>query len=352
MAPNQKRKRDDAGLDTVALEVLEAIKKEARRIRSQSPDVRDMAKRLKSRARRALEDPKIDQDDLKDSWVTLLMLMDSRTAAATTKKKLEAQVKELKLRLEESRLYKGRMRFLLLIGDWIHEVHNRVKAGEKVYGHDWRMELQASLTASGMPTDEAIVIAGQYKGFFVTKGHRVSDTWDLVGPEVVSIKKWMADGEEGEGPSTPYLDRVGVLCKRVGVDRSVYLSLLQTARDRDCLAHNAAPAFEDFLDADGKEVDWQKVRAECNRRKRFARREVRKGRMTESQLEKFKMAVDAWWKVHVSGWDEQGKVITQDGFKKVLALAQERWQKKKKLTAGPVPVPESLYSPGKFDDLI
>ena len=74
-----KRKLNATGLETaIPLEVVSNIEKESM-LELLGDNIKEQAAKLKDRAQRAVKDPKIDHDDLRDSWRTLLMLIDSRT---------------------------------------------------------------------------------------------------------------------------------------------------------------------------------------------------------------------------------------------------------------------------------
>ncbi|RGP77183.1 hypothetical protein FLONG3_4698 [Fusarium longipes] len=60
-----KRKYSETGLDTIPLEILAAINNESR-IELSGDNIKKQATKLKARVKRAVEDPKIDRDDLKD----------------------------------------------------------------------------------------------------------------------------------------------------------------------------------------------------------------------------------------------------------------------------------------------
>ncbi|KAL6916940.1 hypothetical protein FSST1_008435 [Fusarium sambucinum] len=114
----RKRKFDDAGLGTeIPKEILSEIDNESR-IDLLGDDIKEQATKLKARAVRAVEDPTIDHDDLRDSWKVLLMLIDSRTKESATDQAHKAEVVELKLGLEELRSQMQEISFLVEIGDW------------------------------------------------------------------------------------------------------------------------------------------------------------------------------------------------------------------------------------------
>ncbi|KAJ9416490.1 hypothetical protein QL093DRAFT_2087568 [Fusarium oxysporum] len=87
-----KRQRNNAASDNVAQNVLCGIEEKSREIRFHGHNVKRLATKLQARARRALQDPRIDDDDLKDSWEALLLLIESKTAAASKDKAHKAQV--------------------------------------------------------------------------------------------------------------------------------------------------------------------------------------------------------------------------------------------------------------------
>lgn len=116
-----KRQRNNAASDNVAQNVLCGIEEKSREIRFHGHNVKRLATKLQARARRALQDPRIDDDDLKDSWEALLLLIESKTAAASKDKAHKAQVWELQRRLKEQRTITKKTRFNMHIGDWIHD---------------------------------------------------------------------------------------------------------------------------------------------------------------------------------------------------------------------------------------
>ncbi|ENH75469.1 hypothetical protein FOC1_g10005441 [Fusarium oxysporum f. sp. cubense race 1] len=71
-----KRQRNNAASDNVAQNVLCGIEEKSREIRFHGHNVKRLATKLQARARRALQDPRIDDDDLKDSWEALLLLIE------------------------------------------------------------------------------------------------------------------------------------------------------------------------------------------------------------------------------------------------------------------------------------
>ncbi|KAM0192778.1 hypothetical protein ACHAPI_008139 [Fusarium lateritium] len=349
LLPPPKRKRSTTDLDSVASEVIDDIKKHAEQIKSLGGDIEEQATKLVERVGRALDDPRIDHDDLKDSWRTLLLLIESRATAATISKAHQEELDDLARRLEDRRSHMRKMRFTMQIGDWIHDIHDRVKHYEGTYADDCQKALQATLTQNGMPGALARQISKKEKDFRAVKGLRVSDTFDLIQPEVLNVKKWHADGRTGEPPATPYLDRVGGLCKRVGVNRKFYLDLLEIGDERNKTAHKAIPFFEDYRDEDGK-LDWVKVKTACHLRKRALRSQFKKGKLTDTQFQLFKETIDCWFKAYVSEWAEDGTPILAEGAKEAVDQVKKRHDKQHR--PDPNNAPDSPYEEGKWDDIV
>ncbi|RBR13635.1 hypothetical protein FVER53590_25266 [Fusarium verticillioides] len=66
-----KRQRTNAASDNVAASVLCGIKAKSREVLIHGGNVKRLVDKLENRARYALEDPRIDQDNLRDSWDAL-----------------------------------------------------------------------------------------------------------------------------------------------------------------------------------------------------------------------------------------------------------------------------------------
>ncbi|EGU88306.1 hypothetical protein HZS61_002162 [Fusarium oxysporum f. sp. conglutinans] len=275
-----KRQRINAASDNVAQRVLRGIEEKSREIKFQSSNVKRLVNKLENRARCALQDPRIDHDDLQDSWDALLLLIESKTTAASKDKAHKTQVWKLRRRFKEQR------------------THNK-------------------------------------------------KTFALIQPELAAVKIWHSEGETAEPPATPYLDRVARLCARVGLDRKLYIELLSICDGRDKTAHHPPPHFEKHLDQN-KMVKWSEVYDACNKRKRNYGKLMRKGKITQDQYALFRKAIDAWYKVYVSGWNADGTPILEEG----AATAVKTYLKKRAKQNLPAPtIPDSPYQEGKWDDI-
>ncbi|KAH7469788.1 hypothetical protein FOMA001_g14182 [Fusarium oxysporum f. sp. matthiolae] len=343
-----KRQRNDAASDNVAQNVLCGIEEKSREIRFHGHNVKRLATKLQARARRALQDPRIDDDDLKDSWEALLLLIESKTAAASKDKAHKAQVWELQCRLKEQRTITKKTRFNMHIGDWIHDIHNRVKAGEKLIIDQYCEEVRKQLTESGMSRELARRTADKFKTFAACKGHQISETFTGVQPEITAVKVWHSAGRTAEPPATPYLDRVARLCARVGLDRKTYIELMALCDERGRSAHHPPPHFGNYLDQNGN-VKWSKAHNACDRRKRYYRKLMRKGKFTQEQYALLRNVIGTWYKVYVSGWNADGTPILAKGVDKIL---DEYMKKLQKSDPSAPTIPDSPYEEGKWDDLL
>ncbi|TVY68242.1 hypothetical protein Focb16_v002379 [Fusarium oxysporum f. sp. cubense] len=343
-----KRQRNNAASDNVAQNVLCGIEEKSREIKFQSSNVKRLVNKLENRARCALQDPRIDHDDLQDSWDALLLLIESKTAAASKDKAHKTQVWKLQRRLKEQRTHNKKVRFSMHIGDWVHDIHNRVKAGEPSIKAKHCAEIHKQFKENGMSGTEAQDAADKYLSFTVAESHQVSQTFALIQPELAAVKIWHSEGETAEPPATPYLDRVARLCARVGLDRKLYIELLSICDGRDKTAHHPPPHFEKHLDQN-KMVQWSEVYDACNKRKRNYRKLMRKGKITQDQYALFRKAIDAWYKVYVSGWNADGTPILEEG----AATAVKTYLKKRAKQNLPAPtIPDSPYQEGKWDDIL
>ncbi|RKK88440.1 hypothetical protein BFJ69_g296 [Fusarium oxysporum] len=269
-----KRQRNNAASDNVAQRVLRGIEEKSREIKFQSSNVKRLVNKLENRARCALQDPRIDHDDLQDSWDALLLLIESKTTAASKDKAHKTQVWKPQRRLKEQR------------------THNK-KAGEPSIKAKHCAEIQKQLKENRISGTEAQDAADKYLSFTVAESHQVSQTFALIQPELAAVKIWHSEGETAEPPATPYLDRVARLCARVGLDRKLYIELLSICDGRDKTAHRPPPHFEKHLDQN-KVVKWSEVYDACNKRKRNYRKLMRKGKITQDQYALFRKAIDAW----------------------------------------------------------
>ncbi|KAF5267484.1 hypothetical protein FOXYS1_1643 [Fusarium oxysporum] len=312
-----KCQRNNAASDNVAQNVLCGIEEKSREIRFHGHNVKRLATKLQARARRALQDPRIDDDDLKDSWEALLLLIESKTAAASKDKAHKAQVWELQRRLKEQRTITKKTRFNMHIGDWIHDT-----------------TIASRLVKSLSST--------------TCKGHQISETFTRVQPEIAAVKVWYSVGRTAEPPATPYLDRVARLCARVGLDRKTYIDLMALCDERDRSAHHPPPHFGNYLDQNGN-VKWSKVHNACDRRKRYYRKLMRKGKFTQEQYALLRNVIGAWYKVYVSGWNADGTPILAKGVDKIL---DEYMKKLQKSDPSAPTIPDSPYEEGKWDDLL
>ncbi|EXA35827.1 hypothetical protein FOVG_12953 [Fusarium oxysporum f. sp. pisi HDV247] len=343
-----KRQRNNAASESIAQNVLCGIEEKSREIRSHGYNVKRLATKLQNRARRALQDPRIDDDDLKDSWEAPLLLIKSKTAAASKDKIHKAQVWELQRRLNEQRTLTKKTRFNMHIGDWIHDIHNRVKGGEKDYQDDYCKEIQKQLTESGMPGNLARETANKYKEFAACKGLQISDTFARVQPEITAVKVWHSEGRTAEPPATPYLDRVAWLCARVKLNRKTYIDLIALCDERDRSAHHPPPHYGNYLDQNGN-VKWSKVHDACDKRKRYYRKLRNKGKITQDQYALLRNVIKTWYKVYVSGWNADGTPILSEGVHKILKEYKKGLAKK---MLSPPSIPDSPYTEGKWDDLL
>ncbi|KAJ4083627.1 hypothetical protein NW769_014608 [Fusarium oxysporum] len=222
-----KRTRSTASLNDAALDVLSSIAAKSRKIQSLSPNIRRLAAKLTHRARCATSH---DLDNLKDSWEALSLLIESKYEA-----------KGLRGRLNTQRAHINKVHFDLHIGDWAMDIHNRVKAGEVEFACEYAKDLQARLTASGMPGTAAVNVANDSKKFKAAQSLQISETLGHIQPEIDAVTKWHSEGETAEPPATPYLDRVAALCSRVGIKRKTYIDILHLGDSRNETAHHPGP---------------------------------------------------------------------------------------------------------------
>ncbi|KAG5800328.1 hypothetical protein H9Q69_000626 [Fusarium xylarioides] len=343
-----KRQRTNAASDNVAQRVIRGIEEKSREIKFQSSNVKRLVNKLKNRARCALQDSRIDHDDLQDSWDALLLLIESKTAAASKDKTHKTQVWKLQRRLKEQRTIIRKTRFNMHIGDWIHDIHNRVKAGEKKIQEEFCKEMKIQLTATGMSASDARTTAyNRYKNYAACKGFQISETSALIQPEIAAVKIWHSAGRTGEPPATPYLDRVARLCARVGLNRKTYIDLMAICDERDRSAHHPPPHYYNYLDQNNK-PQWSKVHDACDRRKRYYRKLMRKGKFTETQYALLKNVISTWYKVYVSGSNPDGTPILATG---VDDMVKEFIRERLKPSVTPS-IPDSPYTEGKWDDIL
>lgn len=139
--------------------------------------------------------------------------------------------------------------------------------------------MRQDLKKQGLSANEADKMVKQNPAFEALR-QRVTDTFDLLQPELTSIQNWRANGKAGTPPATPYLDRVDELCKYHDVKRQVYIDLLQICSRRDSGCHNACPQLEDYLGGT-EEVNWDQVWFACKDRKSIAKNLFQQGRIDE-----------------------------------------------------------------------
>ncbi|KAG5756520.1 hypothetical protein H9Q70_000841 [Fusarium xylarioides] len=344
-----KRQRTNAASDNVAQRVIRGIEEKSREIKFQSSNVKRLVNKLENRARCALQDPRIDHDDLQDSWDALLLLIESKTAAASKDKAHQTQVWKLQRRLKEQRTHNKKVRFSMHIGDWVHDIHNRVKAGEKKINAEHCQEIHRQLKKNGMSGTDANEAVKQFYSFRVAEHHQVSQTCALIQPELAAVKSWHSEGETAEPPATPYLDRVARLCARIGLDRKLYIDLLSICDVRDTTAHHPPPPFEKLLDQN-KIVKWSEVYDACKNRKRKYRKLMRKGKISQDQYALFRKAIDAWYKVYVRGWKADGTPELEEGADAAIDTYLKKHGKQN--LPAPTTLPDSPYQEGKWDDLL
>ncbi|KAL5593424.1 hypothetical protein FOBRF1_012526 [Fusarium oxysporum] len=306
-----KRTRSTASLNDAALDVLCSIAAKSRKIQSLGSNIRRLAAKLTHRARCATSR---DLDDLKDSWEALSLLIESKY-----------EVKGLKGRLNTQRAHINKVEF----------------------AREYAKDLQARLTASGMPGTAAVNVANDSKKFKAAQSLQISETLGHIQPEIDAVTKWHSEGETAEPPATPYLDRVAALCSRVGIKRKTYIDILHLGDSRNETAHHPGPRIEDYMDQSGN-VDWSSVKRSCRNRKANFRRQFKKGKITQAQLETFRNIIDTWYNIQVSGHNPDGTVNLVEGMDD--AIKEIRKKIAKKLI--PVPIPDSPYEEGKWDDLL
>ncbi|KAF5579584.1 uncharacterized protein FSUBG_13590 [Fusarium subglutinans] len=328
-----KRTRSTASLNDAALDVLSDISAKSRKIQSLSPNIRRLAAKLTNRARCATSPHELD--NLKDSWEALSLLIESK-----------CEVKGLNSRLNTQRAHINKVHFDLHIGNWAMAIHNRVKAGEKNWAETYSRLLQARLAASGVPGPTAVQVAKVFKEFKAVRDHQTSQTLGHIQPEIDAVTQWHSDGT-GEPPATPYLDRVAGLCGRVGIERKTYIDILHLGDSRNETAHHPPPRIEDHLDQNGN-VDWSRVKRSCQNRKSRFKGQFKKGKITQAQFETFKNIIDSWYNIQVSGRNPDGTVKLAQGMDKVIEAMNQEIAK----NLIPIPVPDSPYQEGKWDDLL
>lgn len=328
-----KRTRSTAGLDDAALDVLSSIAAKSRKIQSLGPNIRRLAAKLTHRARCAASH---ELDNLKDSWEALSLLIER-----------EYEVKGLEGRLNTQRAHINKVHFDLHIRDWAMAIHNRVKAGEFDIATKYGEALQARLTASGMPGTDAVRVKDASMKFKTAQSQQISETLDHIQPEIDAVTMWHSEGGTAEPSATPCLDRVAELCSRVGIKRKTYIDILHLGKARNETAHHPEPHIEDYIDQIGN-VDWSKVKRFCRNRKASFRRQFKKGKITQAQLETFRSIIDTWYNIQVSGHNLDGSVKLGKGMEK--AIKEVRKNIAKRLI--PVPMPDSPYTEGKWDDLL
>lgn len=138
------------------------------------------------------------------------------------------------------------------------------------------------------------------------------------------------------------------LCKYHDVKRQVYIDLLQICSRRDSGCHNACPQLEDYLDGT-EEVNWDQVWFACKDRKSIAKNLFQQGRIDEIQLESLQKAIDVWFKVHVSGWGDDGSPKLVENIPQMVKKLVD--ELKKAAAKPPVKIPDSPYKEGKWDDI-
>ncbi|RMJ04901.1 hypothetical protein BHE90_015301 [Fusarium euwallaceae] len=330
-----KRKRN-----ITAHSILEEM--EARGYTPVSPETDALWNKCKSKARRVLNHPEADVDDLKDHWKTVSKLVCAKTDAKEAAEKHKAIEKKLKGKLQESKDQLHNFENLMQIGDWAAGLQNIVKGAESEVVHEFVEDLKRKFKASGLSTDDAATEAQKYRSFTVVHGFQATEILARVQPELDQIRQWRADGERrGHEPSTPCLDRIGAICLHVGIDRALYLSLLRIYDERNRTAHHPPP-FDEYIDSDGK-MDWYEVRKACKTHRRRARRHFKKGKISEAQLDLFLETIDTWLRVQVS-YPRRGKPIPTAQGKKAVTKAH-------KGARPAVMVPDSPWTKGKWDDI-
>lgn len=118
--------------------------------------------------------------------------------------------------------------------------------------------------------------------------------------------------------------------------------------ERDRSAHHPPPHFGNYLDQNGN-VKWSKVHNACDRRKRYYRKLMRKGKFMQEQYALLRNVIGTWYRVYVSGWNADGTPILAKGVDKIL---DEYMKKLQKSDPSAPTIPDSPYEEGKWDDLL
>ncbi|RSM09131.1 hypothetical protein CEP52_004259 [Fusarium oligoseptatum] len=130
-----KRKRN-----ITAHSILEEM--EARGYTPVSPETDALWNKCKSKARRVLNHPEADVDDLKDHWKTVSKLVCAKTDAKEAAEKHKAIEKKLKGKLQESKDQLHNFENLMQIGDWAAGLQNIVKGAESEVVHEFVEDLK------------------------------------------------------------------------------------------------------------------------------------------------------------------------------------------------------------------
>lgn len=336
-----KRKRDG-----VALRIVDDLKR--RDSRELSPETQVLMDKLADKAKRAVDDEDINQDDLEDTWKMLKKLIDAKHKVAETDEKLQA----LQQRLQAISSELNHHKYLLDVVDWTAHIQSWFKQFEPTIGHKFREAYKVKLEADGMIGHRARLEADKYKRWFAVKGYRVSQTYDFLKTELSQVDQWRSDGKpQGKEPATPYFDRVAQLCTEAGTIVTTYLDFAKVYVERNDLAHHPPPLLEDHLKPNVLpiEVDWDALWQSCKRRKDQVREDLSNGRISQEDHDFFLKAINLLFDTYVSTWDENGDAVTTPfGDSSVQETQTESRKATNKIA---IPSPPSEYYPGKWDDI-
>ncbi|KAH6848015.1 hypothetical protein B0I37DRAFT_415703 [Chaetomium sp. MPI-CAGE-AT-0009] len=107
----------------------------------------------------------------------------------------------------------------------------------------------------------------------------------MLNGEIDQIQRWRKRGSPGDKPASPALDRLGSLCKKVGVDRDLSIQLLNLNLERNSNAHHPPPKLNG-------NSNLEAFKNTCKEYKDELTQLQKEGSLDQDELEIFKKTVD------------------------------------------------------------
>lgn len=313
-----------------------------------SPETESIGKVLYKSAQKSLD--KDDNDDyqelLQAGWDALKMAIKHPAVNDTH----STQVAEPEQQMEI--ICTSHQEFLVEFNDWIVPVIkeiSRLESKDMLCLKDETARMASYHQKNGMSKEKATIQANKDINWKAMKNQKTDRVQAHVTEEINRVKKWKLEGTNAkEAPSTPFLDRIGLVCASAGITRPVYLSWISLLHERNCSCHSVIPEPINFkTGGPNNEVDWVAMETAISAKKKDVCDRYKMGTLNKKQYEYLSDAIDRYSSIYFEG---PGSVRSSKAAKVEELNTQNQTQNPK--ISLPPEYYFSPYTEGKWDDIL